>query len=138
MSLAERIRKLREEKGLSIKGLADKAKISKTYLWELERDLEGTKKPSADVILRIATALSTTIAVVMGLETVTVDETAPVQLPKSLLEFQRQMEVLGTPLSPKDLRDLAVMQFRGGQPETAAQWHQLFFLFDSAKRKRDT
>ncbi len=70
MSLAEQIRKLREDKELSLDELAARAKISKTYLWELERDTESTKKPSADVLMRIATALSTTLADLLSLETV--------------------------------------------------------------------
>ena len=46
MSLAEKIRKLREAKELSLDDLADKAGISKTYLWELER--------SASILFTIA------------------------------------------------------------------------------------
>lgn len=138
MSLAERIRKLREAKGLSLDQLAAKAKISKTYLWQLERDVDGEKKPSADVLMRIANALSTTLAVVLGLETVTVDENPPVELPPSLQEFQRQMATLGTPLSDTDLRELALMKFRGGQPQTVSEWHQLFFVFSSSERRRTT
>ena len=56
VSLSERLRHLRESAGLSLDELADKAKISKTYLWELEKDKAGEKKPSADVLLRIASA----------------------------------------------------------------------------------
>jgi len=136
MSLAENIRKLRESKGLSLDELATKAGISKTYLWELERDTTGAKKPSADVLMRIAAALSTTLAVVLGLETVTVPENPPVELPPSLLEFQKQMELLNKPLTEADLRDLAMMKFRGGQPQTVGEWHQLFLLLSSSVERR--
>lgn len=134
MSLAERIRKLREEKELSLDELAAKAKISKTYLWELERDTEGSKKPSADVLLRIANALGTTLAALLALETVKVKE-ATVELTPSLKEFQNRMVTLGTPLSAEDLRDLAVMKFRGGQPQTAEEWQQLYFVLTQSTRK---
>ena len=134
MSLAKRIRKLREDKELSLDELAEKAKISKTYLWELERDTEGTKKPSADVLLRIANCLSTTLADLLSLDTVTIQHAA-VELPPSLKEFQNRMSAQKTPLTDEDLRDLAVMKFRGGQPQTADQWHQLYLLLVNSIRK---
>lgn len=134
MSLAERIRKLREEKGLSLEELASRAKISKTYLWELEKDTDGSKKPSADVLLRIATALSTTLADLMSLATVRIQDEA-VQLSPSLKEFQTQMAAQKTPLTPDDLRDLACMKFRGGQPQSANEWHQLYLLLVNSTRK---
>lgn len=135
MSLAERIRKLRDEKGLSLDELAHEAKISKTYLWELEKDSEGAKKPSADVLMRIATALSTTLADILALDTVTFGE-SPVEIPPALKDFQKRMEAQQTPLTPEDLRDLAVMKFRGGQPQTADEWHQLYFLLANSTRKK--
>jgi transcriptional regulator with XRE-family HTH domain len=135
MSLAEKIRKLREEKELSLDELATQAKISKTYLWELERDASGTKKPSADVLLRIANALSTTLADLLSLGTVKIEQSA-VELPPSLREFQDRMAAQNTPLSDDDLRDLAVMKFRGSQPQTADQWHQLYLLMANTTRRR--
>jgi transcriptional regulator with XRE-family HTH domain len=134
MSLAERIRKLREDKGLSLDELAEKAKISKTYLWELEKDTAGTKKPSADVLMRVATALSTTLADLLSLETVKIKEAA-VELPPALKDFQNRMAAQKTPLTADDLRDLAVMKFRGGQPQTADEWHQLYLLLVNSTRK---
>jgi transcriptional regulator with XRE-family HTH domain len=134
MSLAERIRKLREDKDLSLDELAEMAKISKTYLWELERDTAGAKKPSADVLLRIANGLSTTLADLLSLETVKIQQAA-VELPPSLREFQSRMAEWNTPLTEQDLRDLAVMKFRGGQPQTADQWHQLYLLLVNSVRK---
>ena len=136
MSLADRIRKLREDKDLSLDELAAMAKISKTYLWELERDTSGSKKPSADVLLRIATALSTTLADLLSLGTVKIEQAA-VELPPSLRDFQSRMAAQNTPLSDNDLRDLAVMKFRGGQPQTADQWHQLYlFLVNTVRRRK--
>ena len=134
MSLADRIRNLREMKDLSLDGLAERAKISKTYLWELERDSAGTKKPSADVLMRIATALSTTLADLLSLETVTIQQ-LPVELPPSLKDFQNRMAGQKTPLTAEDLRDLAVMKFRGGQPQTADEWHQLYLLLVNSTRR---
>jgi len=136
MSVAQKIRKLREEKELSLDELAARAKISKTYLWELEQDTAGTKKPSADVLLRVAIALSTTLAELLSLETVKIGQAA-VELPPSLKDFQNRMAAQNTPLTEEDLRDLAVMKFRGGQPQTADEWHQLFLLLVNSIQGRN-
>lgn len=135
MSLAERIRTLRENKELSLEELANRAKISKTYLWELERDTDGIKKPSADVLLRIATSLSTTLADLMSLATVRVQDAA-VELSPSLKDFQKRMADQKAPLTADDLRDLAIMKFRGGQPQSADEWHQLYLLLVNSTRRR--
>lgn len=134
MSIAGRIRELREAKSLSLDELATKAGISKTYLWELEKDELGAKKPSADVLFRVATALSTTIADLMALPSVRVNQTQ-LQIPPSLREFQERMQKMKTPLGPEDLRDLAGMKFRGGQPQTADEWHALYLVLAASARK---
>ncbi len=135
MSLAERLRRIREAKGLSLDELATRAEISKTYLWELEKDAAEEKKPSAKLLLRIAAALSVTIADLLALPTVQVASDF-VQLPSSLEEFRDRMARSGVPLSSEDLRDLALTRFRGGQPETAEEWHHLYLALSSTARKR--
>lgn len=133
-TLANRLRKLREEQKLSLDDVAAKAGISKTYLWELERDTAGTKKPSADVLLRIAKALSTTLAELLALATVQAPA-GPVEIPPSLIEFRERM---GDQLSPQDLQELAAMKFRSTQPQTADEWHQLYFVLINNARRRPT
>lgn len=135
MSLAKRLRKLRDEKELSLDDLAGKAGISKTYLWELERDTGGAKKPSADVLMRIATALSTTLADLLSLPTVQTQE-GEVELPPGLKQLQERMAAQNAPLSDGDLRDLAQMKFRGGQPQTVDDWQQLYLLLSNTTRRR--
>jgi transcriptional regulator with XRE-family HTH domain len=134
-SLAARLRYFRERVGLSLDDVAEAAKISKTYLWELEKDAAGEKKPSAAVLMRIASALSVTIADLLDLPTVRVQGHVG-ELPAALRAFRDRMASLNTPLSEQDLRDLAVMKFRGGQPQTADEWHQLFLTLLATARKR--
>jgi transcriptional regulator with XRE-family HTH domain len=129
MTLAERLRRTREARGLSLDELAARAEISKTYLWELEKDVAEEKTPSAKVLLRIAAALSVTIADLLALPTVKVAEDT-VELPPSLQEFRNRMQKLGTPLSDPDVRDLARTKFRGGQPQNADEWHRLYLTLD--------
>ena len=133
--LATRIRQLREAQSLSLEELATKSGISKTYLWELEKDTAGTKRPSADVLLRIATALSTTIANLMSFPTVRINE-VDVEVPPSLRECADQLKQMGTELSPDDLSDLARMQFRGGQPQTATEWLSLYLVLTSSRKPK--
>ena len=136
MSLAKRLRTLRESQHLTLDDVATRAKISKTYLWELEKDAAGAKKPSAELLLRIATALSVTIADLLSLPSVQIQE-GSVELSESLRKFRDRMAQLQTPLTPQDLRDLAVMKFRGGQPQTTDEWHQLYLaLVQATERKR--
>jgi transcriptional regulator with XRE-family HTH domain len=133
-TLAGRLRKLRNDRGLSLDDVAGKAKISKTYLWELERDASGLKKPSADVLLRIAQALSSTLAELLALPTVSAPE-GPVELPQSLIDFRDQM---GDELTPQDLQELAGMKFRGTQPQNADDWHHLYLVLTKTVRRRPT
>ena len=125
MSLARRIREEREKIGFSLEELAEKAKISKTYLWELENDTKGVKKPSAELLLRVAQSLSITIADLISLPFVRTDS-ARVDLSKSLVEFRDWMKKIGEPLTESELLDLATMRFRGGQPRTKEDWHDLY------------
>ena len=134
MSLAKRIREERKKAGLTLDEFADKAGLSKTYLWELEQDEDGVKRPSAEVVLKIADALSLTIADLMGLPTVKVQKET-VNLPKSLIEFRDQQLTMGNRLSDNDLRELAVMSFRGGQPRTAEDWFGVYLAFARSNRK---
>jgi transcriptional regulator with XRE-family HTH domain len=127
MSLAKRIQEAREQAGMTLDELAKKAGISKTYLWELENDIKGEKKPSADVLLKLANALSSTIANLMGLPEVQVDH-AKVALPSSLVAFRDWMKSIGEKVTDHDLRDLAMMRFRGGQPRTKEDWFDLYRL----------
>jgi len=123
---------------MSLDEVAANAGISKTYLWELEKDEAGTKKPSADVLLRIAKALSTTIAKLLELPTVQIKETdTEVEIPAALLQLQERLQSQGTPLSPQDVRDLVSMKFRGGQPRTVDDWNQLYLtLINTTRRKK--
>lgn len=134
MSLAKKIREERKKAGLTLDELAHKAGLSKTYLWELEQDEDGVKRPSAEVVLKIADALSLTIADLMGLPTVKVQKET-VNLPKSLIEFRDQQLTMGNNLSDKDLRELAGMSFRGGQPRTAEDWFAVYLAFARSNRK---
>ena len=137
MTLAERIRSIRENKNLSLDELAARAKISKTYLWELEKDVAGAKKPSADVLLKIANALSTTIADLLAQPVVRIQE-VEIPIPKALQELRVRLKSLGEELSDADVRDLATVKFRGGQPDTVEGWHQLYYMLKVTQQGKNS
>ena len=134
MSLAERLRDARKQAGMTLEQLALAAGISKTYLWELEHDTGGRKRPSADVLLRIAEALNTTIAELLDQPVVQVNR-VKVDVSKSLIEFRDWMRTIGEPLSDEEFQDLAAMRFRGGQPKTKDDWFDLYRLLKRTTRR---
>lgn len=125
MALAEQIRKARERAGMTLDQLAKAAGVSKTYVWELEQDADATKKPSAELLLKIANALSITLADLMELPSVKADNRT-VEISESLREFIERMRRLKIRLTDAEIRDLATTRFRGGQPKTADDWHDLY------------
>ena len=133
--LASNLRKFREEKELSLDEVAKEAGISKAYLWELERDTADVKKPSADVLMRIAKVLKRTLEELLALPTV---QTAagPVEVPQTLQALRDRLKQQGQELTDQDLRDLASMRFRGTQPQSPDDWHQLYLLWLNATRAK--
>ena len=125
MSLAERLLQARKDAGLTLEQLADESGLSKTYLWELEHDTEGTKKPSADTLMKLVTPLRTTLADLLNLPSVQVDS-QKVEVSKSLREFCDWMKETNRELLEEEVRDLATMRFRGGQPKTRDDWDDLY------------
>lgn len=56
--LGEKIRELRKKQNLTLESLAEKAKLSKSYLWELEN--RESQRPSAEKLASLADALGVT------------------------------------------------------------------------------
>ncbi len=63
-ALGERLRRLRQDKGLTMEKLAEAAGTSKSYIWELEN--RPAQRPSADKLNGIAKALGVTFQDLMG------------------------------------------------------------------------
>jgi len=82
MEIGERIRKLRKESGLTQSELAEKAGISTMSLRRYERN---ERQLTVQIVERIANALSTTPAYLMGWDDFT-------QLEKEILEAYLQLD----------------------------------------------
>jgi transcriptional regulator with XRE-family HTH domain len=129
-AVGKRIAALRQTKGLSMLELAELAKVSKTYLWQLETGEEPN--PSLAVLLRIATALGTTVAELLDQPRVRARQTQiPEALPRGLKEFLDEQKRKGQPVEEEIARALAQLQARG-----VKDWE---FLYEAIKRtqKRD-
>lgn len=120
--VGQRIKLRREERGITGAELARRAGISKGYLSEIENG--QASRPSADVLHRIATALETTVADLLGRRAPA--RAAPRQIPASLREFAADAD-----LTDDDLRMLAGIKFRGQQPASAEDWR---FLYEAIRR----
>jgi transcriptional regulator with XRE-family HTH domain len=58
--LGDKLRDLRKERGLTLERLADTAKLSKSYLWELEN--RDSQRPSAEKLTALADALGVAVS----------------------------------------------------------------------------
>jgi transcriptional regulator with XRE-family HTH domain len=120
MSLGQRVRLRREEKGLSLSALARASKVSKGYLSQIEND--AAPRPSGDTLFKMATALGTTVADLLGREV----EPASREVSAALIEFARTAQ-----LPDADIQMLAGIRYRGEQPRTAEDWR---YLYESIRR----
>ena len=75
--------------------------------------------------MRLVTPLRTTIADLLGRPTVQINDQS-VEISDSLLEFNEWMKKTDRELSGDEIRDLATMRFRGGQPKTVDDWDDLY------------
>jgi transcriptional regulator with XRE-family HTH domain len=125
-SIGARIKRYREDRGMSATELAEKAKVSKSYLSELENPKDETQKPSADVLYRIADALGVAMSDLMGRPIITARRSKP---PASLLKFAK-----ANPKIPKgDIEMLTQIQFRGEPPRTAERWEFIYQAIRNSK-----
>lgn len=88
-SIGERIKNERTSKGLSLDKLSKLSTVSKTYLSELENGLKAN--PSADVLVKIATALDVSLPYL--LEGEAKDDIADKPIPKTLKEFALEKDL---------------------------------------------
>ena len=112
-ALSENLKRLRTDKRLSQAALSRQADVSPAYVSELEGG--HGKRPSGQVLMRLAEVLGVTIAELLG-ENVRPGD-APLQPDPSLLEFARRRKLPGS-----DVEMLAGIRFRGDPPRTARRW----------------
>jgi len=115
-TFGERLRKFREQKGLSLDELAAETGISKAYLWKLER--KPDTNPSIELVQRLAAGLETTVSALVPSES---GPKTDIEIPPGL---QRARERYS--MSDEDVQDLAAISFRGRHPMTAEEWGLIY------------
>lgn len=121
-SLGERIKRYRLDASLSPSQLAERADVSKSYISSLESETESERRPSADILYRLAKALGVAMSDLLG-KPVLIDQSA--ERSPELLEFAEEDR-----LPEADINMLASIQFRGERPRTVARWR---FIYEAIK-----
>ncbi len=115
-TIGSRIRRYREDAGLSLSQLAAKAEVSKGYLSTLEN--KEDKRPSAETLYAIAEALGVTISSLLGRRLLATPRT---DIPQSLRKFADDRQLPDT-----DVAMLAGIEFRGIRPQTPQRWEHIY------------
>ena len=124
MTLAEKLKSLREEKKLSVAELAEQSGVSKPYIWQIE---DGRRKnPTGEVLRKLASALGTTVPELMGAPA-GIREDALADMPSALREFVKRRGK-ACDVRPEDVEMLKLIHYRGKRPKASADW-ELIFLF---------
>lgn len=122
-----RLRRLREQRGISRQQLAAKAQLSRAYIYLLEGDSEDeaatTRRPSYDVVVRLAAVLDVLPEAFSSearpsLET---KEAAAAVIAPALREAADRFDI-----PAEDVQELARFAFHGRRPNSPNAWGQLW------------
>ena len=90
-SLGDRVRRLRRERNWTQDRLATEAKLSKSFISEVE---SGTSQPRGPVLVRIATALGASLDYLMtGRKASPAKSAAPVEIPPELVALAERLHL---------------------------------------------
>lgn len=120
--VGRRIRRFREERGMSLSQLAQEAGLAKSYLWSLENE-SSAARPSGEKLYEIARVLGVTMSDLLGREVLLKER--DIKVPAALREFADEEG-----LPEADVRALAAIRFRGEQPKTKERWR---FIYDAIR-----
>jgi transcriptional regulator with XRE-family HTH domain len=131
-AIGNRVRRYRNERGLTLTRLAQEAKLSKSYLSEIENG--ETPRPSGRTLYALAEALGVTMSDLLGRQLLTTHDE---KVPASLRAFADELK-----LPEADVRMLASIRFRGGQPRSKERWAHIYSAIrqtewmDESRRRR--
>ena len=137
-SVGERLRYVREQRGLSLEALAQRAGVSKSFLWEVEHDKSGI---SGERLLKVANVLSASLDYLLrGQRSPEMDEPESVEIPRELGEFAEEQQLTyGQTLALLEIdQSLVARRRRAGRPHMSKEdWARLYegvepFLEDRA------
>ncbi len=123
-TIGQRIKQRREELQISLNQLSEKSGVAKGWLWELENEKRDKDvRPSADTVFKIAEALGTSAADLLGKK---IQQATTPDIPDTLKFFAQDHDLTDT-----DVEMLARIEFRGEKPETKDDWQ---YIYESIRR----
>ena len=130
VTVGERIRRLLDDREMSLGDLHRRTGIAKGYLSELANETEGgaRRKPSAETLYEIGIALGASVADLLG-KTRPTDEMA--SWPPGLADYVKANNV-----PPEEARMLAGISARGRTPATAEDWKAVHRVIESLSERR--
>jgi transcriptional regulator with XRE-family HTH domain len=138
--LGDRIREIRIERQLPLSEVARRARISRSYLYELEgREPAERPAPTAGVLYRLAQVLGVSVADLIEPEPRRAADLRDEDIPAGLADAGKKLG-----LTRSEVRHLATIRFRGRQPQSAERWrlliHQLELsqALDDLEEKHET
>ena len=124
MELKDKLRSLRRAKGTGVKKLAKDSGVSVPYIYQIEKGWK--KNPSGEVLKRLAAALGTTVADLIG-TSLAIPREALAEVPPSLKRLARR-KARQLDIRQEDIEMLKHIHFRGRQATKEEDW-ELIFLF---------
>ena len=125
-SVGGRLRHVRERRGLSLEGLAERAGLSKSFLWEVENDRSGI---SGERLLQVANVLGASLDYLLrGEPSEGAEEPDTIEIPRELGELAEQRHLTyGQTLALLEIdRSLVARRRRAGRPHMSKQdWERL-------------
>ncbi len=138
--LGDRIREIRIERQLPLTEVARRARISRSYLYELEgREPAERPAPTAGVLYRLAQVLGVSVADLVEPEPRRAADLRDEDIPAGLAEAGKKLG-----LTRSEVRHLATIRFRGRQPQSAERWRlliqqlELSQALDDVEEKHET
>lgn len=122
--IGERIKRYREEAGLSLTALATKAGVSKSYLHRLESE-SGDVRPSGKTLYMVAQALGVTMSDLLGRKLLV---SRPTGVPAALQKLAEEDD-----LPESDIEMLASIEFRGEAPRTVQRWRYIYNAIETSR-----
>lgn len=129
-TVGERIRRLLDDRTMTLGNLYRESGIAKGYLSELLNETTETpRKPSAETLYAIGTALGVSVGDLLGKTLPSSDEVQ--SWPPGLAEYVRENKV-----PPEDARMLAGIRARGRTPTTAEDWKHVHWTIQKYSEGR--
>ena len=126
-TIGQRINYVRTQQGFTLERLAERAGVSKSFIWEVEHDRSGI---SGNRLLQVADALGASVDYLLrGASATETGEARPVEIPAELSELAEEMGL--TFRETRTLLDVerSIVARRGGGPggrKSKDAWRSLY------------